>query len=248
MPRVFVSSDDISANIVSIDGSDAHHLGLVLRLTPGDTFVAVDEFGREHTASVELVRRDLITGRVVETRTPDVEPKARIVLAQAVPKAKKMDLIAQKCTELGVGVIIPMTTERVIPQSDEAKARQRRERWQRIATEASRQSHRTVIPEVRPIVAFDEALQELAAMDLCLLFSEAEERRPLRQVLGHGIQVSSLGIVIGPEGGFSVAELEAATEAGAVPVTLGPRILRTETAALAALTIALYELGEMGER
>ncbi|MGD8238768.1 MAG: RsmE family RNA methyltransferase [Armatimonadota bacterium] len=248
MPRVFVLSDDISANIVSIDGSDARHLGLVLRLTPGDTFVAVDECGREHTASVELVRRDLITGRIVETRTPDVEPKTHIVLAQAVPKARKMDLIVRKCTELGVGAIIPMTTERVVPQADEAKARQRRGRWQRIAAEASKQSHRTVIPEVRPIAPFDEALPELAAMDLCLLFSELEERRPLREVLGSGIQVSSLGLLIGPEGGFSVAELEAATGAGAVPVTLGPRILRTETAALAALSIALYELGEMGER
>jgi 16S rRNA (uracil1498-N3)-methyltransferase len=141
-----------------------------------------------------------------------------------------------------------MTTERVVPQADEEKARERRERWQRIAAEASKQSHRTVIPEVRPVVALQDALAHLSALDLCLLFSEVEQRRPLRQVLGRGIQASTLGIVIGPEGGFSVGEVEAAVQASAVPVTLGPRILRTETAAIAALTICLYELGDMGDR
>jgi len=248
MPRVFVSSDDISADIVSIEGSDARHLGLVLRLSPGDTFVAVDEHGREHTARVELVRRGLVTARVVATRSPEIEPKTRITLAQAVAKGQKMDLIVQKCTELGAGAVIPMMTERVVPQFDEAKARERRERWQRVAAEASKQCHRTVIPEVHPIVPLEAALDQISQSDLCLLFSEVEQKMSLRKVLGPEIQVSSLGIIIGPEGGFSVQEVEAATEAGAVPVTLGPRILRTETAALAALSICLYELGEMGER
>jgi len=248
MPRVFVSTADISGDVISIEGSDARHLGLVLRLARGDTFVAVDEFGREHTATVASVHHGLITGRIASTRTPETEPKTCVSLAQAVPKAKRMDLIVQKCTELGVGAIIPMMTERVVPQPSEAKTQERRERWQRIAAEAAKQSHRTVIPEVHPMVPFESALQKLCALDVCLLFSEVEQQRSLRDVLGRGIEINTLGIVIGPEGGFAVEELDLAVQAGAVPVTLGPRILRTETAALTAVTICLYELGEMGER
>ncbi len=248
MPRVFVSTADISADIVSIEGSDARHLGLVLRLKPGDSFVAVDEFGREHTAAVTSIEPGLITGRIVATRTPETESKVRISLAQAVPKGKKMDMIVEKCTELGVGAIIPMMTERVVTQPDEAKMAERAERWQRIANEAAKQSHRTIIPEVHPVVPLESAVDELAQLDLCLLFSEAEQQRPLREVLGRGIRVTTLGLAIGPEGGFSVQEVEMAVAAGAVPVTLGLRILRTETAAIAALSICLYELGEMGER
>ena len=248
MPRVFVSSANISAGIVSIEGPDAHHLGTVLRLAPGGTIVAVDELGREHTAMVESVRRGLLTAHIVSTQAPDVEPRTRIWLAQGVGRGRRMTLVVQKCTELGVGVIIPMVTERVVPELDDAKGRQRQERWQRVATEAAKQSHRGMVPEVRPVVPFEAALEELSRLDLCLLFSELEQRRTLREVLGGGIRANALGMLIGPEGGFTLRELDIAIEAGAVPVTLGPRILRTETAALAAVSICLYELGEMGER
>ncbi|MFQ6096497.1 MAG: 16S rRNA (uracil(1498)-N(3))-methyltransferase [Armatimonadota bacterium] len=247
-PRVFVSSTDISADTVSVTGADARHLGLVLRLRQGDPFTAIDEFGRQHRAVVTSVASDLVTGLVTEVIAEETEPRTRISVAQAVPKSAKMDLVVQKCTELGAVEVWPMMTERVVVSLDEERARDRRRRWQRVAKEAARQAGRTVIPEVLEIVSFSEALELANSRDLCLLFSEDESETSLRTLLGAGIRVETIVIFIGPEGGFSRNEVAAAEEAGALQVTLGPRVLRTETAAVVATALCLYELGELERR
>jgi 16S rRNA (uracil1498-N3)-methyltransferase len=244
-PRVFVSSSDISADTVSVSGADARHLAVVLRLRPGDPFTAIDEFGRQHRATVASVQPRLVTGSITEVVAEETEPHTRIAVAQAVPKGARMDLVVQKCTELGAADIWPMITERVVVSMDDERAAERRERWQRVAREAARQAGRSVIPEVAAVAPLAEVLKRAASRDLCLLFTEEEPQTSLRAILGGGIRASSIVVLIGPEGGFTRTEVAAAEEAGAVQVTLGPRVLRTETAAVVATALCLYELGEL---
>ena len=247
MARVFVGSEDITENNVTIKGPQARHLRLVLRLQPGDTFRAVDETAREHTVRISYASTELVRGTVIESHEVDTEPRCRVTILQAVVKGSNMALVIQKCTELGVAQIVPMVTQRVVVRLKEAKADTRCERWQRIAFEAARQCGRTVVPEVGPPVPFRQALELAAQRDMALILAEHGPARALDQVIRPGLKVGSLALLVGPEGGFSAQELELALEAGLLAVSLGPRILRTETAAIAATAICFYALGEMGK-
>lgn len=238
---------------------DVGHIARVLRLRPGEKVLAVLG-GAEYLVELQQVSGIEVTGRVISWERPRREPPLDVILVQGLPKGDKMDLIVQKATELGVAGVIPMRTERAIVQLDERKAAERQRRWQKIAREAAQQSGRLAVPQVLPVCSLGEALaaaggQEGGAPPAAAVASfflwEAEQGNSLKQRLrsmppADGTSARRVYLFVGPEGGFSPAEAAQARAAGVLPVSLGPRILRTETAGPAAVALVLYEWGDLG--
>jgi len=239
-PRFFISPDQVSGQTITITGEDVRHIGAVLRMKPGDGLLLCDGAGAEYTVRITQIGKAEIKAEIVgQTARKITGP--RIILGQGLPKSDKMDWIVQKATELGVAEIIPLITERTIVKvKDEEK---RVSRWQKISREAAMQSDRGDIPKIAPLRTFREFVMTLdpGPRTLCLLPWE-EGTDPIRNVLRqhHGIQ--NVIVLIGPEGGFSQTEADAAREKGFHPVSLGRNILRTETAAVAVLSMIGYEL------
>jgi 16S rRNA (uracil1498-N3)-methyltransferase len=231
MPRFFVSKDQPSV----ITGSDAHQIRNVLRLKVGDKLELLDGTGSVYTAEIETIEKNKVSCNVLDSRKQTAESKTQVTLAQCLPKAKKMDLIIQKCTELGVAKIIPTLSERAIAKGEKLP------RWQKIAKEAAEQSGRASIPEISPLTKFEDVLKLKDQYDLALIPWELEKETTLKKVLSTH-RPNHLLIVIGPEGGFSQKEIEQAQQAGCQPISLGRNILRTETAGLAVMAMIMYEL------
>jgi 16S rRNA (uracil1498-N3)-methyltransferase len=234
MHRFFTPTEQFPA----ITGSDAHQIRDVLRLKPGDRLELLTGDGLVHEAKISHLAKERIDCEILSSSPTDSEPKIRITLAQGLPKGRKMDLIVEKCVELGVSQIIPLLTERTVAK--EAKL----ERWRKIAKEAAEQSKRAMVPEIKEIIKFNDLLKLKDQFSLALIPWELEQDCSLKKLFTDNriTGYSSILIVIGPEGGFSQAEVAAAVQAGFVPVSLGKRILRTETAGLAALAAINYEL------
>lgn len=224
---------------------EARHAAQVLRLRPGEPVFVVDEGGRRFSASVEEISRDGCSVRLRE-ELPDNEPPVRVTVYQGLPKADKLDFIVQKLTELGAARVVPVKMERCVVKMDARDGEKRRERLIRIAREAAKQCKRAQTPEVAPPQGWKALMTDVAAHDLLLV--------PWEDAAGFGMgdaarscpDARDIGIVIGPEGGMSAAEVEALRAVGARAVTLGPRILRTETAAVAACALAMHLWGDLG--
>ncbi|MBU0672256.1 MAG: 16S rRNA (uracil(1498)-N(3))-methyltransferase [Candidatus Margulisbacteria bacterium] len=233
MPRFFVPK----AQIPTITGTDVHQIRDVLRLKPGDELELLDGSGKIYFSKITEMKKDKITCEILEHRTSNVERRTQVAIAQCLPKAKKMDLIIQKCTELGAHKIIPTLSERSIAKGEKL------ERWKKIAKEASEQSGRTTIPEIAPLTNFAEVLKQKKDYDLALIPWELEQEQTLKSVLTTALRTPSttILILIGPEGGFSQKEIDLAKEAGFTPISLGKRILRTETAGLAIMAMINYQ-------
>ncbi|MGB4158522.1 MAG: 16S rRNA (uracil(1498)-N(3))-methyltransferase [Bacillota bacterium] len=257
MPRFFISGNLQQGDETSITGKDARHITRVLRMKPGDTLNLVDSSGTEFSAritaaSAHQVVVDVIRENVGSSR----EPQVHITIFQGLPKGSKMDEVIRRNTEIGVSRFVPVITERSIPRLDDASLAKRVERWRRIAEEASKQSGRQQVPHVFDVLDFDEAIQFAAGEkkncprpenECLILFPwELETSRGIQGILRESPGFSEVMCFIGPEGGFSYAEAEIAKEKGAMLCSLGPRILRTETAGLVLSSIILYEAGEMG--
>jgi 16S rRNA (uracil1498-N3)-methyltransferase len=226
---------------VAIEGSDAHKIVRVLRLRTGDVIELVDSAGALFSAEIET-NGDRVDARLVELRAPNDRAAVRIDVAQGIPKSQKMDYVVEKLSELGACSVIPIESERTIVRgASDAKI----ERWQRVARSAARQSGRRDVLDVRAPVSFKTLCEELMPLyDVVLMPWEIAAAIPLREQLPALLgNASSVLIVVGPEGGFSHAEADAAQAAGAHLIWLGPQILRTETAALVATAIVLYQLG-----
>ncbi|MFA5789371.1 MAG: 16S rRNA (uracil(1498)-N(3))-methyltransferase [Candidatus Gracilibacteria bacterium] len=232
MPRVFVSPE----HFPDIIGSDVHYLRDVLRLKPNDELELLDGSGLVHAARIETLTPDRVSCQVFSSRPSESEPRTKITLAQALPKSSKMDFIVEKCTELGVGRIIPMLTSRTIAQGVKL------ERWRKLAKEAAEQSGRAIIPEISDSLKLAEVLKLKDQFDLALIPWESEKENSLKSVFTVH-RPSSIVFLIGPEGGFTKEEVEAARQAGFILVSLGKRIMRTETAGLATIANIIYELG-----
>lgn len=247
MARFFVSEQSIQNGTVVITGPDVKHIARVLRLEAGDLIEICPGDGREFTAAIrEITNRD-VTCEITATKSVAVEAPVRVTLYQGLPKGEKMELIIQKSTELGVSRIIPVTCERTVVKLDQKKALERQIRWQRVAVEAAKQSRRTVIPEVAAPVSFSQALDQIGSDVLAIMPWEEEQAKGIGPVLKAGAgERRSVAVFIGPEGGFSREEAVAAQARGVVPVSLGPRIMRTETAGIVAVALILYELGDLG--
>jgi 16S rRNA (uracil1498-N3)-methyltransferase len=245
MRRFFLPDAIEASSLIQLSGQDARHISQVLRLRPGDVIEVAGLSGRVGVARIERVDNEHVNAYVESLKTGGAEPPVSLILAQGLPKADKMEFIIQKAVELGVGTIAPMVCEHSVVRYDAIKAAGRVERWQSIAREASKQSKRDSIPAVAPIRTLKQVLQECPGDTIILMLYEGKAPVCLRQVLRQP-QAASYLLLVGPEGGFSPAEVELCQQFGGQSVTLGPRILRTETASLAAVSIILYEFGDLG--
>lgn len=248
MTRFFISSDQIKDNSVILHGEDRHHLLNVLRQGPGDEITVLNGKGEEYLVRITEATVDQVKGEIVKQMERQSEPRVKITLVQSLPKADKFEWILQKNTELGVSRFQPVFTERSNIKLDQAAQSRKLERWNKIIQEAAEQSGRQIIPVLEPIRRWSEMLAAYSGAGLVLIPWEGESGQSLKQVLERqpGIP-GSVTVLIGPEGGFSLKEVEEAKEKGAIPVTLGPRILRTETAGLVVASALLYHFGDLGE-
>lgn len=238
-PRFFISSEQVNDRHITVSGEDVRHIATVLRMKTGDELLLCDGKGIEYQATIAQVTRSEITADVKTRSKREIHPPF-ITLGQGRPKCDKMDWIVQKATELGVATIVPLVTERTIVKiKDEEK---RIARWQKIAREAAMQSNRPDIPHVCHIQSFPAFLQTLSPEPRTLLLLPWEEGTvPIKEILRPASGMQNIIVLIGPEGGFSEAEAEAAKKKGFNLVSLGPNILRTETAAVAVLGMIAYE-------
>ena len=251
MQRYFIAPEQFAESRSRITGEDAHHILNVMRAKAGEQLIVSDGLGREAIATITALSKAEVTVEVGERRDALSEPKLAITVAQAMPKGDKMETVIQKGTEIGAGRFIPFMSERTIVQYDAKKEGKRLERWTKIAKEAAEQAHRGRIPAIEPVRSWKGLLQTVSSFDAVFLCYEKETNLELRAQLNRlkanqGNGTVSVMVVIGPEGGFSEKEIEEAEAAGCRTISLGKRILRTETAALVALSCILYEYGEIG--
>lgn len=238
-PCFFIDPSQVSGDSITITGDDLRHIRTVLRKKPGDLLTVLDGKGGEYSVSITAIGRDEIDAAIVGRIRRGVTGP-RVILGQGLPKADKMDLIVQKATELGVASIVPLMTERTIVKlKDEGK---RVARWRKIAREAAMQSRRADIPAMESICSFGDFLQTPRAEPGTLLLMPWEEgTQPVKDTLKAHPAAQTIVVLIGPEGGFSPGEASLAKENGFRAVSLGPTILRTETAAIAVLSMLGYE-------
>ena len=245
MQRFFVEPHQIdeAAHQIHIIGTDVNHISNVLRMKQGEEVWISDGGKKEYRCAIEAFSADEVLLHIIYAQEPDYELSSRIYLFQGLPKADKMELIIQKAVELGAYEIIPVETKRCVVKLDGKKAAKKVERWQQIAESAAKQSKRMLIPNVHQVLSFKEALKYAEAMDIRLIpYELAKGMQETKEILAAIEQGQSIGIFIGPEGGFEEKEVEAAISEGAKPITLGKRILRTETAGLAILSVLMFQL------
>ena len=238
-PRFFIAPSQVSGSRISITEEDVRHIAAVLRMKTGDALLLCDGQGAEYQVTIAEISKSEIKTEIVSQRHREITAP-RITLGQGLPKSDKMDWIVQKATELGVANIVPLATERTIVKiRDEEK---RISRWQKIAREAAMQSNRVDIPAIGQVVSFKDFLRTQNSEPRTLLLLPWEEgTTPIKGVLRGNQDITRIVVLIGPEGGFSSVEASLAREKGFHAVSLGPNILRTETAAIAVLSMIGYE-------
>lgn len=246
MHRFFVSPQAIRDNRVILRGTLVHQIRDVLRLRPGNEIVLLDNSGWAQRAELVTVDRDVVRGRVVDKWQLQTEPPARITLYQGLLKGHKFDWVLQKGTEIGIAAFVPVLAARCIVGSLGDVSEARIERWQKIIVEAAEQAGRARLPRLSHALLFANACEVAARGGLSLIPWEGEHERGLREALQEIPKSKEINLFIGPEGGFAEEEIAAARDWGIKPVSLGPRILRAETAGLAAAAAILYELGDLG--
>jgi len=245
VPHFFVAPEAVSGGRVSITGPDVRHITRVLRMGPGDCLTVSD--GRFfYRVEIAAAGRHAVEGLVRERWEADTEPRYRVRLVQGVPKGDKMDAVVRQATEVGAAEIIPLISRYVVPERAPEAWDRRVERWRRIAREAAKSSGRTVVPLVREPAGWDEVLALITPGTLGILPWEQAAGPSLRQLLHRHPLSRDIYVLVGPEGGFATDEVERARAAGAIIVSLGPRLLRSETAGPLTVGMILYEVGDMG--
>lgn len=250
MPRFFVSKEQIRDGYILIDGEDANHISRSLRMKAGDAITVSDGTGTEYDCILDVFTADTVRARVSDMHPSDKEPPFRAHLYQALPKGEKLDLIIQKAVECGVYDVTPFESEYCVVRMKADAEEKKTARRQRIALEAAKQCGRGIVPTVHPAVSFSEMLSRAGSADIPLFCYEGKGTVSLRTCLkealsrfaeAHPDRVPEIAIVVGSEGGFSGSEVESARKSGLIPVGLGPRILRTETASGMVLACLIYE-------
>ncbi len=242
MQRYFVEPHLLSEQDVTIVGEDVHHIVNVMRSSIGDEILVSDGQGRVARVRLSSFEGKQVQAEVVEFIRQDSELPVRVTIGQGLPKGEKMEWILQKGTELGAFAFFPFSSERTIVKLDAKKEAKKLERWRRIVKEAAEQSHRAVLPEILPPVTFKQAVASAGSYTRCVVAYEKEGGRTLHQVLEELAEGDSLLVLVGPEGGFSPDEIAMAQANGIHPVSLGPRILRTETASQYVLAAVSYQM------
>lgn len=246
MHKFFVDKKDIESDLACIKNEDVKHIYKVLRLQAGDNISINDLNGSEYLGKIINISKTEVKVKLIEKVAVNNESPVNVYLFQGLPKSSKMDLIVQKATELGVKEITPVVMGRVVVKSELGEFR-KVDRWNRIALEACKQSKRSLVPLINTPIDFKELIDELHKADLIVVPYENEEGYGIKKMvrnLNH--EIKNIAVIIGPEGGFEEEEIENLKDIGANIVTLGPRILRTETAGFVCTSILLYELGDMG--
>ena len=243
MYHFFVTPEQVKEQNIWITGSDVNHIKNVLRMKIGEELQISDGNNKKYLCEIISLSPEEICVAIKEDLVSDTELPSKLYLFQGLPKSDKMELIVQKAVELGVYEIIPVATKRAVVKLDDKKAEKKVERWNSIAEGGAKQSGRNTVPKVQQVMSYKEALQYAKNLDVVLVpYELAEGMEETRQIIS-GIQPGqSVGIFIGPEGGFETVEVEQALEQGAQAITLGKRILRTETAGLTTLSILMYHL------
>ncbi len=297
MHRFFVEDNAIEGEVVKITGSDFNHISHSLRMQVDDQFIVNNGDGLDYIVEIEEITEEMIIAKIIISEKNRNEPSIKVTLAQAIPKKNNMDLIVQKCTEIGITKIIPLSTKRTIVKLAGKKLQKRRDRWQKIAEEAAKQSRRGIIPPIDDLINFKDLKSVFVDYDMILIPWEDEEKLGLKELWRNMLKkqednnnyneknhidkedkqytedkqgnkqnlykdkqisnqfqnddddilgIKSVLVIIGPEGGFSTDEVEFIQENGGHAITLGPRILRTETAGFVALTALLYQADDLG--
>ena len=247
MYQFFVEPSQIQGTKVIITGSDVNHIKNVLRMQPGEEIaVSNGEDGKEYRCGIESLCEDEIVCSLRFVKEDGVELSSKIYLFQGLPKADKMELIVQKAVELGVYEIIPVATKRAVVKLDEKKAKSKITRWQTISEAAAKQSKRRIVPEIHSVMSFKEAVNYAKEMPVKLIpYELAEGMEKTKELISNLKPGEDIAIFIGPEGGFEESEIQTALENGIEPITLGKRILRTETAGFTVLSWIMYQLEGM---
>ena len=230
---------------MQITGQDAHHIIDVLRMDSGDRLQVVADDGFSFVGEITAINTNTVTVLAQEILRETHEPDVQISLLQGLAKGEKMELIIQKAVEIGIADVFPVAMAHSVVVLESSKAEKKVERWQKIAEAAAKQSKRDVIPAVHEVMTLTKVLQT-KKWDLLLVAYESENQVSLKETLQAHKDAKSIGVIIGPEGGLSNEEVKAAQEAGGIAVSLGRRILRTETAGLVAVTAILYETDNLG--
>lgn len=250
MDRFFVEKNNINLQNKAciIEGEDVKHISKVLRCKLGEKLEICDKDSNEYICEITNIEKNLVNLKILEEVDINRESKLKVKLYQGLPKAPKMEMILQKLTEVGVDEIILVQTKRSVAKVDDKKEDKKFERWERIIYEAAKQSKRGKIPKLRGVLSFKEALEDMKKNDENICPYENERTVSIKQALKNcdSNNIDRIGIFVGPEGGFAEEEIEKVQKDNCSIVSLGPRILRTETASVVASTIALYELSDLG--
>ena len=247
MDRFFVDKTNINLenNTCVIVGEDVKHISKVLRCKIGEKLEICDKDNSEYICEITDINKEQVDLDIIEKREIKRESDLKVKLYQGLPKSTKMELILQKLTEVGVDEIILVSTKRSVVKVDDKKEGKKIERWERIMYEAAKQSKRGKIPKLRGILSFKEALEDMKNNDMNICPYEDERTVSIKSAI-EGADINSIGIFVGPEGGFEEEEIENIQDINSKVVSLGPRILRTETASVVASSIVLYELSDLG--
>lgn len=244
MYRFYISQNQIQESEIAILGGDVNHIRNVLRLEVGDWVVACDGQGKDYVSRIGTIEREKVILQVQKVQETGTELPTQIVLFQGIPKKEKMEFIIQKAVELGVYQVVPVMMKRcVVKLNDKKKMQKKQERWQAIAEAAAKQCDRGIIPQVLEPITMEEALKMAKGLQYNLIPYELQDGIDhSREVVAQACQKESVGIFIGPEGGLEEKEVEQAVACGMEPITLGKRILRTETAGMALLSIMMFQM------
>lgn len=244
MYQFFVEPHQIQGNQIIIEGNDVNHIKNVLRMKPGEELAVSNGLdGKEYRCGIVALEEDRILCELRFVKEDGVELSSQVYLFQGLPKADKMEMIIQKCVELGVHAVVPVATKRCVVKLDDKKAKSKISRWQGIAEAAAKQSKRRIVPEVMDVMSFKQALQFVKDFEVKVIpYELAEDISKTREIIGALQPGQKIAVFIGPEGGFEEAEIKEALESGVVPITLGKRILRTETAGLTIMSWIMYQL------
>lgn len=243
MYRFYIEPSQKQGDSIEIIGEDVNHIKNVLRMKNGEKFVLCDGAGKDYLCELSGSKERNLVATILKEKKSDTELSVRLVLYQGLPKKDKMELIIQKAVELGAAEIVPVVTKRTIVKTEGGKEEKKLTRWQAIAESAAKQSGRGVIPTVSKVHTWKEALASMADLDYnVILYENAEGMKPTVECLKVAGQKRSIGIFVGPEGGFTEDEVAQCKDRGAECLSLGKRILRTETAGLAMLSMLMLSI------
>lgn len=247
MDRFFVEKKNINLenNTCIIEGEDVKHISKVLRCKIGEELEICDNDNNEYICEITDIDKSIVELDILNKVDIKRESDLKVRLYQGLPKGPKMEVILQKLTEVGVDEIVLVQTKRSVVNVSDKKEDKKIERWERIIYEAAKQSKRGKIPKLRGILSFKEALEDMKENELNIVPYENERTKSIKQAI-KGVNINNIGIFVGPEGGFDELEIQSIEAIGGQSVSLGPRILRTETASIVASSIVLYELSDIG--